>query len=79
MVHKIACSSWDSAQVWPSDNWKILSVHPAENGYLFQIWEGKSSNRRGIGSAFHQLCPKYSESLTPTAPMAICFSLKFHI
>ena len=24
-----------------------------------------------MGSAFHQLCPRYSGTLTPTAPMAI--------
>ena len=24
-----------------------------------------------MGSAFHQLCPRYSGTLTPTAPMAV--------
>ena len=30
-----------------------------------------SSERRGMGSAFHQLCPRYSGTLAPTAPTAI--------
>ena len=30
----------------------------------------KGSERRGMGSAFHQLCPRYSGTLTPTAPTA---------
>ena len=30
-----------------------------------------TSERRGMGSAFHQLCPRYSGTLTPTAPTAI--------
>ena len=52
-------------------DWKTLSVNPAENGYLFRIREGQGSERRGMGSAFHQLCPRYSGTLTPTAPTAI--------
>ena len=43
----------------------------AVNGYLLQIREGQGSERRGMGSAFHQLCPRYSGTLTPTAPTAI--------
>ena len=52
-------------------DWKTLSVNPAENGYLFRIREGQGSERRGMGSAFHQLCPRYSGTLIPTAPTAI--------
>ena len=44
---------------------------PAVNGYLFRIREGKGSEMRGMGSAFHQLCPRYSGTLLPTAPTAI--------
>ena len=47
------------------------SVNPALNGYLFQIREGLGTERRGMGSGFHQLCPRYSGTLTPTAPTAI--------
>ena len=45
-----------------------LSVNPAENEYLFRIREEQGSERRGMGSAFHQLCPRYSGILSPTAP-----------
>ena len=31
----------------------------------------EESERRGMGSAFHQLCPRYSGTLTPTALTAI--------
>ena len=55
----------------PCYDWKTLSVNPAVNGYLFRIREDKGRERRGMGSAFHQLCPKYSGTLTPTAPTAI--------
>ena len=48
---------------------ETLSVDPAVNGYLFRIREGLGSERRGIGSTFHQLCLCWS--LTPTAPTAI--------
>ena len=43
------------------------SVNQAENGYLFRIREGQGSERRGMGSAFHQLCWRYSGTLTPIA------------
>ena len=32
-----------------------------------------------MGSAFHQLCPRYSGTLTPTAPTAIRLPLKGHL
>ena len=48
-----------------------MSVNPVVNGYLFRIREGQGSKRRGMGSTFHWLCPGYSGTLTPTAPMAI--------
>ena len=39
--------------------------------YLFRIKEGLGSERRGMDSAFHLLCPRYSGTLTPSAPTAI--------
>ena len=34
--------------------------------------KGKEGSKwRGMGSAFHQLCPRSSGTLTPTAPRAI--------
>ena len=55
----------------PCDDWKTLYVPSAVNGYLFRIRESKGSGRRGMDSAFHQLCPRYSGTLNPTAPTAI--------
>ena len=65
MVQKVAVSRE------PCGDWKTLFVNPAENGNLFRIREGQGSERRGMSSAFHQLCPRYSGTLTPTAPTAI--------
>ena len=39
------------------DDWKILAVNPAVNGYLFRI--------RATQGDFHQLCPRYSGTLPP--------------
>ena len=50
---------------------ETLSVNQAVNGYLFRFREGKGNKRSGIGSAFHQLCPRYSKTLTPTTLTAI--------
>ena len=55
----------------PGNDWKTLNANPAVNGYLFRIREGLGSERRGMGSAFHQLCPRYIGTLTPIAPTAI--------
>ena len=65
------CKVVSSSLASPSDDWKTLSVNPAVNGYLFRIRDGYGSERRGMGSAFHQLSPRYSGTLTPTAPAAI--------
>ena len=46
-------------------------VNPAVNGYLLQTGEGQGRKRRGMGSAFHLMCPIYSGTLIPTAPTAI--------
>ena len=63
--------AWVRGSASPCGDWKTLSVNPAVNGYLFRIREGYGSERKGTGSAFHQLCPRYSGTLTPTAPTAI--------
>ena len=44
---------------------------PSSKWVPFRIREGLGSERRGMGSAFDQLCPRYSGTLTPTAPKAI--------
>ena len=55
----------------PCDDWKTLSVNQAVNWYLFHNMECWGSERRGMSSAFHQLCQRYSGTLTPAAPTAI--------
>ena len=42
-----------------------FSVNPAVNGYLFRVNEGQGNESRGMVSTFHQLCPRYSGTLTP--------------
>ena len=64
MVHKIAGRSEDQG----------FAIHPT-TGKLCQLrskWVIFSNHeRRGMGSTFHQLCPRYSGSLTSTVLMAI--------
>ena len=49
MVQKVAC-----------DDRKSLSVNPAVNRDIFDLGTDKAAERRGMGSASHQLCPRYS-------------------
>ena len=42
-----------------------LSVNPAVKLDTFRIREGYGSEKRGMDSAFHQLCPGYCGTLTP--------------
>ena len=57
--------------------WKAFSVNPAVNWYLFQIREGKGSERRGICSAINMLCPGCSGFLTSTAPIRLRAAFTF--
>ena len=71
MVQKVAINREFEAGLCNATTGKISLVNPAVNGYLFQIREGLGSERRGMGFAFHQLCPRYSGTLTPTASTAV--------
>ena len=54
----------------PSNSWKTL-CQPSSKGVSFSNQgKDKADKKGGMGSAFHQLCSRYSGSLTPTAPMA---------
>ena len=55
----------------PCKDWKTLSVNPAVNGYLFRIRERKGSEKRGMGSAFHQLCLRYTGESNPPLPLRL--------
>ena len=39
-------------------------------GTFFELGKDKAAKGEGWGFVFHQLCPRYSGTLTPTAPMA---------
>ena len=39
--------------------------------YSLLSFTALAKDKAGMGSAFHQLCPRYSGTLTPTAPTAI--------
>ena len=47
-----------------ASGWKTPSVHPAVKWVPDLIQGRKGSGRRGMGSAFHMLCPRHSEPLT---------------
>ena len=71
MVQKVAVRYEFKAGLCPCDDWQILSVSPAVNGYLFQIRERQDCERRdGLHLSMPKM-PRYSKTLTPTAPMAI--------
>ena len=51
-----------------ASGWKTPSVHPAVKWVPDLIQGRKGSRRRGMGSAFHMLCPRHSEPLTVRRP-----------
>ena len=51
-----------------ASGWKTPSVHPAVKWVPDLIQGRKGSGRRGMGSAFHMLCPRHSEPLTVRRP-----------
>ena len=48
--------------------WETPFVHPAVKWVPDLIQGRKGSGRRGMGSAFHMLCPRKSEPLTVRRP-----------
>ena len=71
MVQKVAVSREFEARLRRAATGKLSLSTQQKMGTFFRIREGLGSERRGMGSAFHQLCPRYSGTLTPTAPTAI--------
>ena len=51
-----------------ASGWKTPFVHPAVKWVPDLIQGRKGSGRRGMGSAFHMLCPRNSEPLTVRRP-----------
>ena len=71
MVQKVAVSREFEARLRHAATEKLFLSTQQKKGYLFRIREGQGSERRGMGSPFHQLCPRYNGTLTTTAPTAI--------
>ena len=69
MAQKVAVSHEFEARLRHAATGKLSQ--PSCKWVPFSNWEGLGSKRRGMGSAFHQLCPRYSGTLTPTARSAI--------
>ena len=71
MVQKVAVSREFEARLRHAATGKLSLSTQQKMGTFFELGKDKGSERRGMGSAFHQLCPRYSRTLTPTAPTAI--------
>ena len=71
MVQKVAISREFEARLRHAATGKLSLSTQQKMGTFFELGKDKVSERRGMGSAFHQLCPRYSGTLTPTAPTAI--------
>ena len=72
MVQKVAVSRKFEARLRHAATGKLsLSTQQKKMGIFFELGKDEGSERRGMGSAFHQLCPRYSGTLTPTAPLLL--------
>ena len=60
MVQKVAIKRELEAGLRHATTGKLPSSTCLFNGRTFQIREGQGYERREMGSAFHQLCPRYS-------------------
>ena len=52
-------------------NEKLIPSTQRSMGTFFEFGKDKERKKGVLGSAFHQLCPRYSGALNPTAPTAI--------
>ena len=74
MVQKVAISRELEARLRHAATGKLSLSTQQKMGTFFELGKDKEiriGERRGMGSAFHQLCPRYSGTLTPTAATAI--------
>ena len=69
MVLKVAAKRELEAGLYHATTGKLCE--PISKRVFFELGKDKGSERRGMGSAFHQLCPRYNGTLTATAPTAI--------
>ena len=71
MVQKVTVSREFEAQLRHAVTWKLSLSTQQKMGTFFELGKDKAAKGEGWAPAFHQLCPRYSGTLTPTAPMAI--------
>ena len=71
MVQKDAVSREFEARLRHAATGKLSLSTQQKMGTFFELGKDKAAKGEGWGSAFHQLCPRYSGTLTPTAPTAI--------
>ena len=71
MVQKVAVKREFEAGLPHATTGKLSLLTQQCIGTFFRNREEQASGRRGMGSAFQQLCSRYSGTLIPTAPTAI--------
>ena len=68
LAHSTAKQKVTGSNPSRASGWKTPSVHPAVKWVPDLIQGRKGSGRRGMGSAFHMLCPRHDEPLTVRRP-----------
>ena len=68
LAHSSAKQKVAGSNATRASGWKTPSVHPAVKWVPDLIQGRKGSGRRGMGSAFHMLCPRHDEPLTVRRP-----------
>ena len=68
LEHSIAKQNVAGSNPTRASGWKTPFVHPEVKWVPDLIQGRKGSGRRGMGSAFHMLCPRNSEPLTVRRP-----------
>ena len=68
LAHSTAKQKVAGSNPTRASGWKTPSVHSAVKWVSDLIQGRKGSGRRGMGSAFHMLCPRHGEPLTVRRP-----------
>ena len=71
MVQKVAVSRELEARLRHAATGKLSLSTQQKMGTFFELGKDKAAKGEGWAPPFHQLCPRYSGTLTPTAPTAI--------
>ena len=76
-MRKVAVKRKFEAELRHTATGKLTLSTQQKMGTFFELRKDKAAKRRGMDSAFHQLCPRYSGTLTPTAPTVIRIHLPY--